>query len=372
MDRYDNPAPASFSKRLILSYAFDWLVLIVVIIAAVLLGRLSPTKRPFSLEDQSLTFPRSDETVPIWLAMVLCVLVPLVIIFLFVLLLVPGANSFSKPMSRSTIIRRKLWEIHVGWLGLALSVIIAFFTTETAKGLLGKPRPYMLSVCDPDLANAADHLVGSGKLYAASICRQTDTKLLNEAFRSFPSGHSSCSAAGLTYLSLFLASKLRITTPFFPRSGSPYSAGLLDSWVAKKDHDGSEFDSHTRTITSRPRLSRTQAAAPPIYLLALCLVPIFLAIFIAASRWFNFMHHGFDVIVSFLVGLLTAFLGFSYYHTPISVGSGWAWGPREKHHAFWAGVGGDVPVEEQARRLADGRGEDVELGAYAGNHRTNY
>lgn len=84
---------------------------------------------------------------------------------------------------------------------------------------------------------------------------------------------------------------------------------------------------------------RRQAAAPPIYLLVLAVVPFFGSIFIAGSRWWDFRHHGFDILFGYLIGTVTAIYSFRYYHLPISSGAGWAWGPRSHDKAFWAGVG---------------------------------
>jgi len=92
---------------------------------------------------------------------------------------------------------------------------------------------------------------------------------------------------------------------------------------------------HTTTVAA----VRRQAAAPPIYLLAICALPTFAAVFIASTRWFDFRHHGFDILFGFFIGVLTAIFAFRYYHLPISQGAGWAWGPRSADKAFWAGVG---------------------------------
>lgn len=84
---------------------------------------------------------------------------------------------------------------------------------------------------------------------------------------------------------------------------------------------------------------RRQAAAPPLYLLLIACLPFFAAVFIASSRWFDFRHHGFDILFGFLIGTISSFFAFRYYHLPISTGAGWAWGPRSPDKAFWAGVG---------------------------------
>jgi len=68
-------------------------------------------------------------------------------------------------------------------------------------------------------------------------------------------------------------------------------------------------------------------------------IPFFGSIFIAGSRWWDFRHHGFDILFGYLIGTIAAFFSFRYYHLPISSGAGWAWGPRSQDKAFWAGVG---------------------------------
>lgn len=86
-------------------------------------------------------------------------------------------------------------------MGLALSLALAFFFTQGMKNLFGKPRPDLLARCQPDMSEAgiARNIVGGFAtsldpkwvLVGAGICQQSDTSLLNDGFRSFPSGHSS-------------------------------------------------------------------------------------------------------------------------------------------------------------------------------------
>lgn len=181
--------------------------------------------------------------------------------------------------------------------------------------------------------------------------------------------------SGLIYLSLFIASKFAITIPFlayssysddthasvsaFPSrvngytsssSPLPYKGGEGEAYeLADQRRDtGSQalnlpsdptlkhrLAAHGRTIAA----ARRQAAAPPLYLLLLCVIPSFAAVFIASSRWFDFRHHGFDILFGFFIGTITAVFAFRYYHLPIARGAGWAWGPRSRDKAFWAGVG---------------------------------
>ncbi|KAH8905535.1 acid phosphatase/Vanadium-dependent haloperoxidase, partial [Coniochaeta sp. PMI_546] len=370
------------------SYVFDWIILIVVAVVGFILGNITPNKRPFNLEDPDISFPYTvNETVPTWLLVVCSVVVPVVIIAIIAIIFVPGA-TVPKGVPKSLVWKRKLWELHTGWLGLALSLIAAWFITNGMKNLFGKPRPDLLSRCQPDVANLSAYIVGgianvssNGQLVSAAICTNPDKSILDDGFRSYPSGHSSSSAAGLIYLSLFLASKFAITIPFLAyssftddtnASGSafpsrvnthtptsttlPYKGSGGEAYELTDQHqsrpgrgtDTSEALNLPSDPTVRRRLEahtqavaavRRQAAAPPLYLLLLCAIPFFAAIFIASSRWFDFRHHGFDILFGSLIGTVTAFFAFRYYHLPIGRGAGWAWGPRSRDKAFWAGVG---------------------------------
>jgi hypothetical protein len=114
--------------------------------------------------------------------------------------------------------------------------------------------------------------------------------------------------------------------------------GYDDSWPmgagagAKPDVRQSQ---HNRKLQS----IRKQAAAPPVYLLVITLVPFCVSIFVSASRWFDYRHHGFDILFGYLIGIITSIYSFRYYHMPIRDGAGWAWAPRSPDRAFWAGVG---------------------------------
>ena len=84
-------------------------------------------------------FPYTEnEAVPAWLLVVLMSIVPIVIIFVVSLLFIPGA-TVPRQTPKTLVWKRKLWELHVGWLGLALSIIAAFYFTQCSKNLFGNP-----------------------------------------------------------------------------------------------------------------------------------------------------------------------------------------------------------------------------------------
>lgn len=104
------------------------------------------------------------------------------------------------PAPRDKLWKRRLWEWHTGWLGLFLSVVLAFFVVQATKNLFGKPRPDFLQRCNPDLANRASFVVGGYaqgvQMLSWRVCRSKDgsgvgTAEFEDGFRSFPSGHCS-------------------------------------------------------------------------------------------------------------------------------------------------------------------------------------
>ncbi|KAL2014998.1 hypothetical protein VTK56DRAFT_6541 [Thermocarpiscus australiensis] len=355
-----------------LSYASDWAILIIFGVVGYILGDITPNKRPFSLDDRNISFPYTEkETVPVWLLAIVAILVPIVIIAIICLIFVPG-STVPLGTPKSLIWKRKLWELHTGWLGLGLSIIAAWFITNGMKNLFGKPRPDLLSRCQPDLEHVAQYIVGgfvtqtaNGQLVSPKICKNPDKGVLDDGFRSYPSGHSSSSAAGLIYLSLFIASKFAITIPFVAQTGSSADAAAFTAFPSRTrlpsvrvtGPDAYELSTLPQPAPTpltedsvlgekglarhnqRVAAVRRQAAAPPLYLLVICVVPFFGSVFISGSRWWDFRHHAFDILFGYLIGTVTAFFSFRYYHLPVSRGAGWAWGPRSHDKAFWAGVG---------------------------------
>ena len=143
----------------------------------------------------------------------------------------------------------------------------------------------------------------------------------------------------MTYLALWLCAKLSITIPFLTYSPVPSKS------------TGSEY--------ARLPL-RSQSAAPPLYLTIFPLFCICLATYVSLTRYSDYWHHGFDIIVGALLGIASAFLGFYWYHLPISRGGGWAWAPRHQKHAFGHGLGGLTYGEPHEGYT--GSSGDLELG----------
>ena len=322
------------------------------------LYKITGNKHAFGLDDPRISFPLRPNTISITVVAVVALAAPGIIIAVLSLLLNPlGTLAGGKRPQKSLLWRRKLWEWNTGWMGLALSLASAFFITSGLKDLVGKPRPDLIARCDPDISQIQEHLVGGlGLLFEeapiivdVSICRQTDMSILNDGFASFPSGHSSFSWAGLFYLTLWLCMKFSISIPYLAPTRYQTTAPTRDT---------------DDTVRIQPR---SQAAAPPLYLLVLALIPTGAALYVCASRWNDYQHEGFDIIAGSLIGAVFAWGGFRYYHLPIQRGAGWSWGPRSRDRAFYAGTasGGFVGVEGwESKSCSPEREyyEDLELG----------
>ncbi|KAI9879815.1 MAG: hypothetical protein M1830_006997 [Pleopsidium flavum] len=164
--------------------------------------------------------------------------------------------------------KRRLWELNCGILGLLLSEGAAFVITGALKNATGKPRPDLIDRCQP-LAGSADPPVYG--LSSSDICKPTNHAILKDGFRSFPSGHSSSAFAGLFYLSLYLAAKLHV-------------------------------------LDNRGEVWKTFVV----------LVPTLGAALIAVSRIMDARHHPFDVISGSLLGTVVAWCSYRQYFGPIS------------------------------------------------------
>lgn len=96
------------SAKLIFSYVFDWIIIILAAVAGGLFSIITPNKRPFSLKDPDISFPYVTKEKISTSTLILCGLVaPGVIIFLISLIFVPG-STVPKETPKSLIWRRKL------------------------------------------------------------------------------------------------------------------------------------------------------------------------------------------------------------------------------------------------------------------------
>lgn len=151
--------------------------------------------------------------------------------------------------------------MHVTILGFFLAITLTALLTDIVKNAVGRPRPDLIDRCKPQKGTPEHDLV------SFEICTETDHHILHDGFRSFPSGHSSFSFAGLGYLSFFLMSQLHV-------------------------------------LSSRVDVLR----------ILLSFAPFLGAGLIALSRYEDYRHDPYDITTGSLLGLLVAFFIWRRYY----------------------------------------------------------
>lgn len=249
----------------------DWLILLVLIVIDGLLNIIDPFHRFVGRDMMTdLRYPFKGNTVPFWAVPLIAILLPFVI-FLGI--------YFKK---------RNVYDLHHAILGLLFSVLITAVLTDAIKDAVGRPRPDFFWRCFPDGKDFYD------KVTTGVIChgKKADIK---EGHKSFPSGHSSWSFAGLVFLAWYLAGKIRV----FDRKGH----------VAK---------------------------------LCLIFLPILGASLVAVSRVDDYWHHWQDVFAGGLLGTVVASICYLQFFPPPYHVDGW--GP----HAYFSMLAADSQTNNEA------------------------
>lgn len=253
---------SSNAKRIweIIKTCSDWILLIALEVACQFIGDRKPFEQLFSVLDPTISFPMAaHERVPGSILYVYCFGIPAASVLIVSMAFGPGD------------LKRRTKLLNWGLLGVGVSVIVAQLFTEVVKFIVGRPRPDFLSRCQPDAARAQAAFTATAvALFDSSICTSTDASVINDGFRSFPSGHSSMSFAGLTYLALYLAGRFRLFAPHSPHGKHLYAYFITAA-------------------------------------------PILVASFITTSRVSDFRHRGTDVLGGASLGVFFAIVGYRYY-----------------------------------------------------------
>lgn len=178
------------------SYIFDWFFYLVILVIFIVYGStVPPNYHEFSLNDISLMYSyRSEDEVrvPVGILIAIGVGLPVVQIVVF--------SLYRGNVSRI----RKLWDIHAGLLSLTGAMSSQLMVTCILKNICGLPRPDLISRCQPD-----EQIAPIYELSNIAICNGNQ-QLIDEGFRSFPSGHLSTIFCGMVISSLNIAGKLQV------------------------------------------------------------------------------------------------------------------------------------------------------------------
>ncbi|TDZ39090.1 Diacylglycerol pyrophosphate phosphatase 1 [Colletotrichum sidae] len=179
-----NAIASTFSRFWKRTHAPDYLGFAILLAAwMVMLVFIEPFHRMFFINDLHISFPHAEvERVPVLMNFVYALFIPLGIMVAY--------NLMTKASPH---------KHEVTYLTFAISLIMTTFITDLIKNAVGRPRPDLLARCKPAKGTKPNVLV------TIDVCTETAHHLLHDGWRSFPSGHSSFSFAGLGFLSLFFA-----------------------------------------------------------------------------------------------------------------------------------------------------------------------
>jgi membrane-associated phospholipid phosphatase len=215
----------SFDKWWHRSYAIDWAIGILVF--AIIHGVtffLEPLERFMPPNDPSIAYPKRPDIIPTSILFVASIILPWFVI------------GFVQWRHKSP------HDFHHASLSLVMSVLLTLSVTTSLKYAAGRYRPNYDSVPDAD-----------GRM-------------------SFPSGHSSTSFAGMTFLVLYLCGKCRI-------------------------YSSEESSSFAKSI--------------------LVASPLTIAMFIALSRTIDYHHNYSDIIAGSMIGIAVSYFVYFMYYPPL-------------------------------------------------------
>lgn len=240
------------------SHMHDWLILILLVVVEVILNVIEPFHRFVGKEMLTdLSYPLQTNTIPFWSVPLIAILLPIVVILVYY------------------FIRHDVYDLHHAILGLLFSVLITAVITDAIKDAVGRPRPDFFWRCFPNGRGVFD-------TRTTDVLCTGDKSVIKEGHKSFPSGHTSWSFAGLTFLSWYLSGKIRA----FDRKGH----------VAK---------------------------------LCIVFLPILLAALVGVSRVDDYWHHWQDVFAGGVIGATVAsFCYLQFFPPPYDIDG---WGP----HAYF-------------------------------------
>jgi len=183
----------------------DTLVTVVLWILGLVCTRITPYNRFFTERDPTLSYPFiHSESIPTWLLLFLCLLVPSVIILFSQVIIRWRFNNLGN--------RHKVADFFLAQAVLFQALGLTLFITTLLKVFFGRHRPNFFALCNYKGYNDA---ISSGDFTAyfnstspnlpgdIKYCLSSHENI-NESRFSHPSGHASMAFSGLGYLSFFL------------------------------------------------------------------------------------------------------------------------------------------------------------------------
>ncbi|CBF86224.1 hypothetical protein AN2124.2 [Aspergillus nidulans FGSC A4] len=245
-----SPIAGAWSRVFLRSYPLVDVIGLACILACWIFIQIfvTPFHRMFALDNQALQYPFATvERVPVLWSIFYAGVIPLLILLVW-----------------AAVFRPSPYKVQVTILGFLTAIMLTSLLTDIIKNAVGRPRPDLISRCMPRKGTPESTLV------YWTVCTQTNEHILQEGWRSFPSGHSSFSFAGLGYLSLFFSGQMHVFRP-------------------------------------RTDLCRC----------LLVLIPIVCALMVAISRLDDYRHDVYDVTSGTILGSVVAYFCYRRYFPPL-------------------------------------------------------
>ncbi|XP_027124824.2 lipid phosphate phosphatase 2-like [Coffea arabica] len=164
----------------------DWIILLLLVLIDAGLNLIEPFHRYVGPEMMTdLKYPlKIPDTIPFWAVPIFAIIVPCTIFLIYYL------------------IRRDVYDLHHATLGILFSILVTAVITDSIKDAVGRPRPDFFWRCFPDGVPVFKKGIGD-------VLCSGDQSIIKEGYKSFPSGHTSWSFAGLGFLSWYLCGKIK-------------------------------------------------------------------------------------------------------------------------------------------------------------------
>lgn len=268
-------------------YLIADLVSLVLLLAAVGLSlKLAhPVYRVVKENDPALDFPLKPSQVPLWLLFVFAAFLPMTIF--------STVWMTQKPASRTH--RPDLDLLHAT-VSLFQSTIWSICITQWLKLLAGRPRPNFFALCK----------------FQNGACSASQ-KIIDDARRSFPSGHASFAFAGLSLLSYYALGKLRISSY---KSNAQSENAALPSSSGSGTMSPNSNDINTLPSSIGQEILRILGKSST-WKVCVGLSPNVLAAWIAITRVQDYWHNYDDVLAGAIIGLFCAWFAYHLHYPAI-------------------------------------------------------
>jgi len=166
-------------------------------------GLIPPVQGTFRCEDPSIQFPFSGETVSTKLLLTSVLLPIALLVFLTEVVHVPRNQSQRDVLAKAGKATGKVFWRY--WVIATGNVLINL----TLKTLASTPRPHFIHTCNPDWEriNCTDN--GGNVKFDISLCHEdVDVKKVNDAMKSFPSGHAQLSWFASVFVIVYLTHRV--------------------------------------------------------------------------------------------------------------------------------------------------------------------